>query len=83
MCRVIREERPTVTTLVRHGACVVFITSLALLPAGRVQKVVIKNARHPCYLDAPEEFNATLLNFLNNLNKTSPPPNNKRQSSED
>lgn len=43
------------------------------------KKVIIKNARHPCYLDAPEEFNAALLDFLNKL---SVPPKNKRKASE-
>ncbi len=44
------------------------------------QKVIIKNARHPCYLDAPEEFNGALLDFLNELRDH---PKNKPEASEE
>ncbi|MFQ5790494.1 MAG: alpha/beta fold hydrolase [Acidobacteriota bacterium] len=30
-------------------------------------KLVLKDARHPCYLDKPEEFHKALLGFLNKL----------------
>lgn len=35
---------------------------VAEVPDGR--KVVLKGARHPCYLDRPEQFHAELLKFL-------------------
>jgi abhydrolase domain-containing protein 14 len=31
--------------------------------------VVLRDARHPCYLDRPDEFHRALLNFLNEIGK--------------
>lgn len=32
------------------------------------QKVIIKNARHPCYLDDPDTFHRELLKFIDRIN---------------
>jgi abhydrolase domain-containing protein 14 len=42
----------------------------AALPRSR--KLVLEGARHPCYLDRPEEFHAALVAFLKDVARTQP-----------
>lgn len=42
-----------------------FVTRMNNIPGSEV--FVMKDARHPCYLDNPEEFNARVIKFLDKL----------------